>query len=96
MSKNNRNPARHVTGGGAGNVDQAGKRVGHPYSSEMRTRKAPSFFEQLESLALRTKVAAEFEHYYGKNPPGKGWWSPVEEGEPEDHHVRYIGRRRRP
>lgn len=54
-----------------------------------------SLLEQLGSLARQTRIAAEFEHFYGKNPPGKGWWSPVEEDEPEDHHVRYVGRRRR-
>jgi hypothetical protein len=64
MTKN-RNPARHVTGGGAGNVDQAGKQVERPYRSETSTRKAPSLFDQLERLAHHTKIAAQFEHAYG-------------------------------
>lgn len=89
-----RNPARHVTGGGAERDDQAGKRVNSPYRPSQSKRKA-SLFEQLVALAHHTKIALQFEHAYGPRPPGKGWWRPVEEDEPEDHYVRYVGRRRR-
>lgn len=90
-----RNPARHVTGGGAGNVDQAGKQVERPYRSKARTWKGLSLLQQLERVAAHAKLGPAYEHFYGERPPGKGWWSPVEEDEPEDHWVRYIGRRRR-
>ena len=90
----NRNPASRVTGGGARDADLAAERVGTEYRSFHRLRKAPSLFDQLVALAHRTRTALEFQHAYGPDrPPGKGWWSPVEDG--PQHYVRSARRRRR-
>lgn len=89
------NPAAVSPADGAGDVDQAGKRVQRPYRSEMFTRKGLSLFDQLRRLEYDHR---HFEHFYGKCPPGKGWWSPVDETLPnsgQDHHVRARPRRRR-
>jgi hypothetical protein len=77
-------------GAGEGTVDQAAERVGTEYRSKSPTRKATSLFEQLVALAHHTRM---FEHAHGPDRrPGKGWWSPIEEG--PAHHVRARRRRR--
>jgi hypothetical protein len=92
----NRNPASGGTLDGAGSDDQAAERVNSEYRSSQSKRKAPSLFEQLVALAHRTRIALEdadgFQHAYGPDrPPGRGWWSPVEEG--CQHYVRSARRR---
>jgi hypothetical protein len=81
----NRNPARHVTGGGAGVVDQAGKRVERPYRSKKSTKvKIYSFFE-----------ADGFLQSFGPDrPQGKGWFIPDIDAV-EGHYVRSLRRGRR-
>ncbi|MEI9805359.1 MAG: hypothetical protein WDN48_14210 [Pseudolabrys sp.] len=69
----NKNPARHVTGGGAGNADLAAERVGIEYRSKSQTR--------VENYWLFGVGVDGFQHAYGRDrPPGKGWWSPSAEG----------------
>lgn len=92
---NKAKPRPLAGGAGTRNVDQAGKQVERPYRSETSTWKGLSLFRQLERLAVHARIGPEFEHFYGERPPGEGWWSPVEEDEPEDHWVRSVGRRRR-
>jgi hypothetical protein len=70
----------------AGNVDQAGKRVGSPYRSETSSKKVKiySFFE-----------AYGFLHSYGPDRPlGRGWFVPDIDAV-EGHWVRPLRRRRR-
>ena len=88
-----RNPASASTLGGAGSIDRAAERVDLPYRSETSTKKAPSMLDQLRALADGLPVDG-FQHFYGPDrPPGRGWWSPLDEG--PNHHVRAVRRRRR-
>jgi hypothetical protein len=78
------NPAAVGTADGAGSVDQAGKRVGIEYRSFPPTRVKNYWFIDADG----------FQHAYGPDrPPGRGWWSPVEDG--PQHYVRSARRRRR-
>jgi hypothetical protein len=74
-----RNPASGGTLGGAGNA-LARKRCNPDLDSQAR---------QIDYFV----DANGFQHAYGDRPPGRGWWSPADEG--CHHHVRAARRRRR-